>query len=260
MRNRVTLLCLLLSMVLLRGAGSAPEPVQNWDEAQRVFEQANALYDEREYEGALDQYERLFRSGFATVQVLGNAGNAAFHAGDAGRAVLYYERALRLAPGNREIRNNLEAIQPRTNAIPDRSFGDLLAEAIRSTWLWPWVVAAELAFLWLLISLVMVARTVPGSSRRVAWWSRSAAAAVLFAVAAGLMTFHDHLRLSTADAVIVEDRTISRSGPGEDFFQQLELPAGTKLWLGSVPREGWVKFKLADGTSGYIRTDTIERI
>lgn len=265
-RQSHLLLLLLLLLLLYSNTASAfaqdspSDRIDTLSQAQELFARANEHYASGEFEPALELYTRLARAGFGTREVWGNAGNAAYRLGDVGHAVLYYKRALRVDPDYAQARENLEAIQPATNILHDDSFGGLLIEAFRGTRPWPWLAVAEAVFIWLAVSLFLLGRTSRGTEARSLWWSRTVGAAVLFLLAAGLLATHGHLRQTAGDAVVIEDKVVTRQGPGEEFFSQLELPAGTVGIIRGQPERGWVRFRLLDGRSGYIPTGSLQRI
>ena len=73
-----------------------------------LFDEGNRLYQQEDYQGALDNYLRIREAGFESPGLYYNIGNAYFKANELGRAILYYERARRLAPGDPDILANLE--------------------------------------------------------------------------------------------------------------------------------------------------------
>lgn len=74
---------------------------------------AAKLYNAGDYDGALNEYKTLVADGADDARVFYDMGNAAFKAGDPGLAVLSYERALRLAPGDKRIDNNLKFVSSK---------------------------------------------------------------------------------------------------------------------------------------------------
>ncbi|MBD5204426.1 MAG: tetratricopeptide repeat protein, partial [Bacteroidales bacterium] len=84
--------------------------------------QADSAYTAHNYERALALYKDVVREEGVSPQLLFNMGNAAFNAGDYGQAALAFERALRLQPGNKEIRNNLEFLR---NKVEDANKAEL---------------------------------------------------------------------------------------------------------------------------------------
>ena len=89
---------------------------------------ANESYEGGEYAQALEIYERLVEEGAVDPDLFYNLGNAYYKEGQPGRAVLYYKRALRLAPRDNDARTNLQLVSfrplfriPRAVSTPTRS-------------------------------------------------------------------------------------------------------------------------------------------
>ena len=66
-----------------------------------------------DYASAIQIYEALLKEGEA-AEVYYNLGNSYYKAGDIAKAILNYERALLIQPGNADIRANLEIARAKT--------------------------------------------------------------------------------------------------------------------------------------------------
>lgn len=92
----------ILVAVMISPAASA----EDWD---RLFKDANRAYSEKDYAAARDLYLKIAdEGGVKSSPVFYNLGNAYFHLGELGNAILYYERARRLSPRDRDILRNLK--------------------------------------------------------------------------------------------------------------------------------------------------------
>lgn len=106
----ISILLLLLSPISLMG--------------QSLTEKANAEYDKDNYAGALELYLQAAREEGTSSDLYYNIGNTYYRMGDLGRAILNYERALILNPGNDDAITNLEFVNSKiqTKIIEDKSF------------------------------------------------------------------------------------------------------------------------------------------
>lgn len=91
---------------------------------QSLLEKANAEYDKDNYAGALSLYFRIAQEEGTSSDLYYNIGNTYYRMGDLGRAILNYERALILNPGNEDANANLEFVNNKiqTKIIEDKSF------------------------------------------------------------------------------------------------------------------------------------------
>ncbi len=88
-----------------------------------LFHQANEAYSRGDYELAIAQYERITRENGFSAQVLYNLAGSYGQAGKTGKAVLNYERALRLAPADSDTMGNLELIRKENGLFQSESTG-----------------------------------------------------------------------------------------------------------------------------------------
>lgn len=88
---------------------------------------ADSAYRAGRYAEAAELYQKAIAADGTSAQILYNLGNAYMRSGAPGDAVLYYERALRLAPGNADVRNNLEYAAAK---VADRNRADLRGKQV----------------------------------------------------------------------------------------------------------------------------------
>src|SRR5690606_3967693 len=63
---------------------------------------------------AIEVYKDLINSGFEGTSLYYNLGNSYYRTGKIGLAILYYEKALKLSPGDEDIRHNLALANLKT--------------------------------------------------------------------------------------------------------------------------------------------------
>lgn len=254
MRSLITI-ALLLFLAVANSSRAAEADLEN---ANRQLEEAHLLFERGETERAAEIYVSVARSGFANPSLWTNAGTAAFRSDDIGKAVLYYSRALRLDPTYDRALRSLQFVSPATN---DAAGAELLlrqtAGVISPGW---WALAAQISFLAVCIGLALALARWRATDTRNHWFVIVAWSLVLFVVFSLLTLWSHRLRLGGDDAVVLRSGTIVRSEPRAESTAQLELPAGTILRFTEEPRRGFVRCKLADGRTGFLSTNDIERI
>ena len=109
-RSRNVLLLLVLAAV---GCGTSPSASQRlkFEEAERAFQAAKSADD---YLLVAGTYQEIVDSGMSSATVFFNQGNAFMQAEQPGYAIASYRQALRFAPTDSSIHNNLQAALRKT--------------------------------------------------------------------------------------------------------------------------------------------------
>ncbi|MBN2397019.1 MAG: tetratricopeptide repeat protein, partial [Deltaproteobacteria bacterium] len=103
---------------------------QTGGSAEEVFFEANRAYNSGAFQEAVDGYCRLIEGGCASGHLYYNLGNAWFHLGHLGKAILAFERARLLIPRDSDLAFNLTQARDQTRddigATAAVSFLDIL--------------------------------------------------------------------------------------------------------------------------------------
>ena len=81
------------------------------DKLEDKFFQANKFYSQGEYKKAALLYEKITNSGVKTGNIYYNLGNTYFKLGRKGKAILNYERALKLIPQDEDLSANISFVR-----------------------------------------------------------------------------------------------------------------------------------------------------
>ncbi len=129
----VRILCIALLLSIFGSAlGAQPSDIE------KMFNQVNEAYAKEQYLDAVEAYEAaLEATGESSPTLLFNLGNAYYHLKDFPSALLAYERALTLEPGNPDILANLQKIIDQSDLErPDYSIAQEFAYTLPvSTWI-----------------------------------------------------------------------------------------------------------------------------
>src|SRR5690554_3204692 len=80
-------------------------------QVQEAFELGNNSYKEGDYEAAVKQWESILDDSLHSSELYYNLGNVHLKLNNIGESIYYYEKALQLAPGDRDTKNNLRFAQ-----------------------------------------------------------------------------------------------------------------------------------------------------
>ncbi len=228
--------------------------------AQTTLEEANQLYADGNYTDAIAAYEYLLQEN-ASAELHYNLGNAYFRQNELAKAILNYERALRIRPYFKDARYNLKFAQSRiTDNIEDKdaffvkqwitSLRNLLDEST-------WAIISIALFLLTLTGIFIFAFTHPVALRKAgfhtAWITLLLSAACMGF--AGSLHHRDQVR---AEAIVMQGIVNVKASPDKSGTDLFTLHEGTKVTIRSTVSD-WAEITVGDNR-GWLRLSNIERI
>ena len=221
-------------------------------DSRTVFADANQAYRNGEFQKAYEGYMHLVKSGEYSGTIFYNLGNACAKMNRKGEAVLWFERAKLLIPGDKDLNDNLKKLTPTAP-------GGFLARQ-KNTLLSLFTVSEALIFGTLLLSLTgLFGFTFFLSGKR-------KTVGVLFKYLACFSVITTPIvALKLMDAgepkgIILTHNTIVRSGPGNNFEELTRLPEGEKYTLLNFNDSAWFHIALSDGQKGFIQKNQANNI
>ena len=243
----------------LIAAAAAMAATSEGGRADELFAEANGHYERGEYDEAADSYERILEYGVENEVVYYNLGNARFKAGRLGEAILSYERALRLDPGDRLAADNLSYAEGLTVDRVERPEASFPRRAV--TWVLHRTTPVEDAWLLLVAVFLLggvgaVAILVPprGSRRPQAYL---AAVLVIMTLWSGAALGYKEWSAATSRRGVVLVETVDvLSGPSPDNTSLFTVHEGLRVRIRNR-REGWVQILLPNGLNGWVPSATL---
>ncbi len=230
-------------------------------EFKEEFSAINSLYERGDYRGAITAYDSLAcRYNIRCMSLYYNLANAYYRTNKLGEAILYYRKAQRFAPRDREVAANLRIAQAKAGVVPysrrgppARTIGRRLVKLFS---LFEGV-AASLTFRWLLIIVVILAVFF---SRKRRYLIRIAVVlAVLLYLSVGATIYKVYVQKSFKQAVVLDEQSPVKASPLEDSPTTRILKEGTTVRL-ERNRNGWCKIVMDDGKVGWVRASDIGEI
>ncbi|MBS1625906.1 MAG: tetratricopeptide repeat protein [Bacteroidetes bacterium] len=222
----------------------------------QLFDAANTAYKNKDYDLAIAGYDKLLSQGYRTAEIYYNLGDAFYKKDSIGQAILCYERALRLAPGDEDITFNLKLANQKTvdRLIPVPQ----LAIVQR----WDHFVEARSSRTWSILAGVCVWLALAGfaaylfvqSIRRLGFYF-----GVVLLLCAGffgsLAWSQSHAETGADQAILTTDNAYIKSAPDASSTDLFMIHEGIKLRILDHVGE-WSKVRLADGKVGWVQQAT----
>ena len=240
---------LLISLFFSAYAWSASSPAAQMRQAAQVYQQ-------EEYERALNILEGLRASNYASAPLFYNLGNCYYQTGNLGTAILNYERGLLLQPGHKKIQHNLRFARQEVegNPLPWPTF------SLAQTWrrIRGWWSSNTWALLGLLTCWAALAIWWLGRKKSRYWvWNFGALGLAGLTLVLWLLAYSATHALSSEYAVILAEELVVQVGPDSQSGRVSTVFEGWKVKR--LDQIGdWVKIELPDGQEGWVQPEHME--
>ena len=235
-------------------------PASGQSAAAGLFAEGNDQYRAGEYESARDTYLRIAGEGVRDSRLFYNLGNACFKSSRLGEAIVWYERALRLEPRDRDILANLRfARQVKRDREPPAEENPL-ARFSGAVYAFPTLdeLAATFAVTLLSVWVLAFLRWLRPQTSRVPM-PLLPACVCFWAISALFLTSRIYTHESDKHAIVTEKESTARSGPGLDQTSVFVLHEGTKVRIDRDENE-WYLVRLPNGSGGWMPKEAVTEI
>lgn len=240
--------------------------------ASTMLQKADSAYNANDYRGALTMYNKVLAEQGSSAGLYYNIGNAQYRAGNNGRAIVAYERALRLDPSHESARANLDFVNSMLPGLPEdgSSFLSNIHTNIVS-FMSPtgWAIIALALFL-VVLSLVALYLFVSNVTvRKIGFFGGLVLlfvfvyAAIIAWQTAGAADRHDVAIVVTQSAKLTTEPGVSNASGGKT----VPVPEGSKVFItDSLPTPNdpvspmWYNIRLNNQTEAWIAATDVERI
>ena len=224
--------------------------------------EADSAYVQERYQQAAKDYEALLKQG-VSADLYYNLGNCYYRMDQITKAVLNYERALLLSPGDKDIRFNLQMARSKTiDKITPESvmffvtwYRSLVNVQSVDSWartaLIALLVAVTLALLYLFSDRIWL--------RKVGFFG--GIFLLLIFLVSNLFAWQQKRNLTQrSGAIIIKSAVNVKSTPSENGTDLFILHEGTKVTITDSSMKEWREIRVADGKEGWLETSEIEVI
>ena len=224
--------------------------------------EADSAYVQERYQQAAKDYEALLKQG-VSADLYYNLGNCYYRMDQITQAVLNYERALLLSPGDKDIRFNLQMARSKTidKITPEsemffvtwyRSLVNVMSvDGWARTALVALIVAIVLALFYLFSDRIWL--------RKIGFFG--GIIALLLFLIGNLFAWQQKSNFTQrTGAIIIKSAVNVKSTPSKSGTDLYILHEGTKVTVTDSSMREWRKIRVADGKEGWLEVSEIEVI
>jgi len=224
------------------------------------YNRAGALYREGNFVEALRMYEELIHQGIVNPDLYFNASNAAYRSGSTGKAMLYLERSIKLAPSDHDALDNLRYLNSIKKDSEPSNSNRVLAFLSRRYH----NINVNHAAVWSAVAFTLALFAAIGAFfsinwKRFAFGGVSIFIGVIFLISTGVFIQKVHHDITVVEAIIMSEEANAYSGPGVENTHIFTIHEGTKVII-ERSQNSWNLIRLKSGAGGWIKSDRMERI
>jgi hypothetical protein len=251
--NRGLYLLLLLALPLFSLAGSKEDA---------LFAQGNQQYAKGQYAEAIQDYQQILNAGYQSAVVYYNTGNAYYKMDDMPSAILYYEKAHKLAPNDEAISINIQLANLK---IADKI--EAQPEFFVNRWWHSFILVLPAGRLAGLSTIFFIA-----GFGLLIWYLFTGSyllkkatffTGVVVILAGIIFSFMANRQLSYFDghhqAIVFGSSVVVKGSPDLNGKPLFVIHDGLKVSI-TQTNQNWIEIQLPNGNSGWITVDNVKDI
>jgi len=232
------------------------------NEDEQLLRRADSAYQQENYTDAITLYEQIAANGNEGSILFYNLGNAYYKNGDNAKALLWYERALKLDPTDEDIQHNIafvnQKIIDKIDAVPETLFAQWWQKVTNLMNERQWAILSIIGsfLLFLSIGAYLFARS--GGLRTtgfVTFWIS------IIIIVFSVIFAHKQKEKATqhTEAIVMDLVVDAKNAPNAGGKNLFVIHEGLKVQI-TNEMNGWVEIRLPNGEKGWIAQNSIEKI
>lgn len=223
---------------------------------------ADNEYAKKNYTQAIADYQELLKDG-VSADIYYNLGNAYYRTDNITQALLAYERAHLLSPGDADIRFNLKMARSKTiDKITPQSemfFVTWYKALVNLMSVDGWAYTACLSLLIAIIAMLFY--LFHGNDKVRAGGFYASITFIVIFILANIFAFEQRdLLINRTGAIITSPAVTVKNGPSANAGSAFVIHEGTRVDIIDKSLANWRSIRLADGREGWITTKQLEEI
>ena len=224
--------------------------------------EADSAYVQERYQQAAKDYEALLKLG-VSADLYYNLGNCYYRMDQMTQAVLNYERALLLSPGDKDIRFNLQMARSKTidKITPESEmfFVTWYRSLVNVQSVDSWARTALISLFVAIVLALLYLFANPIWLRKVGFFGGFLL--LLVFLISNLFAWQQKRNLTQrSGAIIIKSAVNVKSTPSKNGTDLFILHEGTKVTITDATMKDWKEIRVGDGKEGWLETSEIEVI
>lgn len=225
--------------------------------------EADSAYIKNDFANAVNLYESILTNEGESADIYYNLGNSYYKMNNIAKAVLNYERALLLNPGDGDTRFNLEMAKSKTvdKVTPpsEMFFVTWTQSLINSMSERAWARTGIITFILTILTLVLFIFGKQVVLKKIGFIS--AICFFVICILANIFASEQKAELvNHENAIIMAPSVTVKSTPNESGTDLFILHEGRKVMIKDNTMKEWKEIRLEDGNVGWVPTNVIEII
>ncbi len=227
-----------------------------------LFSRGNQKYAQSDYSEAEKYYKQILEQGLESPELFFNLGNTMYQQNKIPEAIYYYEKALKLNPGFKQAKSNLQMAQRyaggnKIPAVPEPFYKKILQKISGIFSMDTW---AGLSLFWLFLAVSAYAAYLsvkrPGQKRF--FFSVIIISAFLWGFSWGMASLR-FKEYNKQVAIIITENANAYSAPDLSSEKVNILKPGQKVII-LQSQDPWLKILLPDGQEVWIDKEKVKKI
>lgn len=231
-------------------------------EPAKIFDEANTLYNQKNYEAAIDKYETLTRENYESEAVYFNLGNAYYQLRKIAPSIYNYKKAMQINPDNAATKTNLkfadkmklDTFETKFKINSNQAIHNLIRFFNHNQWAYVAIIFSVLILISFLIFYFK-----ENSSIKKLFFSLQIAFGFLTLLSLAAAYFEKNFEDSQRFAIVFNEEVSLKVEPRISAKNVEIIHEGTEVFIEEETTK-WYKITLPNQVSGWIEKNVVKEL